>query len=65
MSEHDGALRRIGLEEQPLPRVVQESDQIWLKVHLDGRDCAVEISLRQAFVMAIELMLALARLCRR
>lgn len=56
---------RLGLTVGQYPRIVQEGDQIWIKVHAEGRDFICEVSLRKAFVLAIELMLALARLVPR
>lgn len=69
MRDTDEILARAGLE--PItgkyPRVTLEGDQLWLKVwdETAGRDIVCEIGVRRAFILLIELALALARVVPR
>lgn len=67
MSAIEEVLTRAGLDPTPAayPRIVHEGDQIWLKVHAEGRDFVAEIGVRRGFVLLIELALALARIVPR
>lgn len=43
----DNILDRAGLEpidRGSLPRIVDEGNAVWLRVHLEGRDCEVRLS---------------------
>lgn len=68
MSNHiDQELRRVGLDpaENAYPRVIVEGDQIWLRCTIDGKEIDCEISVRRGFVLAGELIVALARVVPR
>lgn len=69
MTAIEEELRRVGLEpiDGKYPRIVHEGDQIFLKAWDEGsrRDVVCEVGIRRAFILLIELALALARIVPR